>query len=73
VFGGGIGENSPAVRRRIAGGLQWAGIEMDTGTNGASIGIEATISTPDSHAAVLAVPVDEASVIAGEAAGFLTR
>jgi acetate kinase len=73
VFGGGIGENSPAVRRRIAGGLQWAGIEMDTGTNRASVGIEATISTPNSRAAVLAVPVDEASVIAGEAASFLTR
>jgi len=73
VFGGGIGENSPAIRRRIAGGLQWAGIEMDTGTNSASVGIEATISTPNSRAAVLAVPVDEASVIAGEAASFLTH
>ncbi len=73
VFGGGIGENSPDVRRRIVEGLQWAGIEMDIGANSASIGIEATISTPDSRAAVLAVPVDEASVIAGEAARFLTR
>jgi acetate kinase len=73
VFGGGIGENSPEVRRRIAGGLQWAGIEMDTGTNSTSVGIEAIISTSDSRAAVLALPVDEASVIAAEAASLLTR
>jgi acetate kinase len=73
VFGGGIGENSPAVRRRIAGGLQWAGIELDTGTNSTSIGIEATISTPTSRAVVLAVPVDEASVIAAEAVTLLKR
>jgi acetate kinase len=72
VFGGGIGENSPDVRRRIAGGMQWAGIEMDTGMNSTSIGVEATISTPDSRAAVLTVPVDEASVIAAEAAGLLS-
>ena len=73
VFGGGIGENSADVRRRIAGGLQWAGIAVDPGANDACIGIEATISTPQSRAAVLAVPVDEASVIAADAADLLTH
>jgi acetate kinase len=33
VYGGGIGENSPEIRRRIAGGLKWAGIELDAEAN----------------------------------------
>ena len=71
AFGGGIGENSPDIRRRIAGGLQWAGIELDLDANRASVGIESSIASPNSRSAILAVPVDEASVIAGEAATLL--
>jgi len=73
IFGGGIGENSPEVRRRIAGGLAWAGIAIDPVSNDSSIGIEATISAAGSRAAVLALTVDEASVIAAEAANMLTN
>jgi acetate kinase len=71
AFGGGIGENSPEIRRRIAGGFQWAGIELDLDANRASVGIESSIASPNSRSEILAVPVDEASVIAGEAATLL--
>ncbi len=73
VFGGGIGENSPQIRHRIAGGLQWAGIDMDPEANQAGVGIESNIAAPGSRCALLAVPVDEASVLANEAAGLLMR
>ncbi|MFI4891632.1 MAG: acetate/propionate family kinase [Steroidobacterales bacterium] len=73
VFGGGIGENCPDVRRRIIGDLGWAGIEMSPEANDASIAVAANIATPSSRAAILVIPVDEASVIAGEAAALLRR
>jgi acetate kinase len=33
VFAGGIGENDPAVRAAICGGLSWAGIDLDKARN----------------------------------------
>ncbi|NOT75699.1 MAG: acetate/propionate family kinase [Cyclobacteriaceae bacterium] len=33
IFSGGIGENSPVIRRRICGGLQYLGIELDEERN----------------------------------------
>jgi acetate kinase len=71
AFGGGIGENCPDVRRRIIGGLEWAGIELQPPANAAAIGVESSISSPTSRAAILVIPVDEASVIASEAAALL--
>jgi len=71
VYGGGIGENSPEVRRRISGGLNWAGIELDLEANKRCVGSEASIALPHSRAAVLVVPVDEASIIAAEAVALL--
>jgi len=71
AFGGGIGENCPDIRRRIIGDLAWAGIELSPGANAASVGVAANIAAPASRTAILVVPVDEASVIAGEAAELL--
>jgi acetate kinase len=71
VYGGGIGEQSPEIRRRITGGLKWAGIELDPDANSTCMGIEANIALPHSRSAILVVPVDEASVIAGEAVTLL--
>jgi acetate kinase len=73
VFGGGIGENAPEIRRRIIGGLQWTGIVLDQDANRLSVGIEASIAAPNSRSVILAVPVDEASVIADEAATLLAH
>ena len=71
VFGGGIGENCPAVRRRILAGLGWAGIELDDAANSAAVGVQAGIAAPTSRIAIQVVPVDEASVIATEAVSLL--
>jgi acetate kinase len=59
VFAGGIGENSAPVRRRICGGLQFLGIEIDDTLNQQHA---ARIST--GTAAVRVIRTDEESVIA---------
>ncbi len=71
VFGGGIGENCPAIRRRILAGLDWAGVELDDEANSAAVGVQAGIAAPTSRIAINVVPVDEASVIATEAVALL--
>ncbi|HVH84165.1 MAG TPA: acetate/propionate family kinase, partial [Steroidobacteraceae bacterium] len=71
VFGGGIGENSAEIRRRIVHGLEWAGISIDDKANRAPDA--GSIGAPDSGAAVEVVRVDEASVLADEAAALLER
>ena len=73
VFGGGIGENCPEIRRRILRGFEWAGIDVDAEANLASVGIDGSIGAPTSRAAVEVIRVDEASVLAGEAASLLGR
>lgn len=73
VFGGGIGENCPQIRRRILRGFEWAGIDVDAEANLASVGIDGSIGAPTSRAAVEVIRVDEASVLAGEAASLLGR
>lgn len=70
LFGGGVGENSPAVRERILENLQWAGIRLDAAANGAAIGNDARLdagSTGASGAAIWAIRVDEASSLARQA------
>jgi len=71
AFGGGIGENSGEIRRRIVRGLDWAGIGIDEQANRAYDA--GSIGASDSWAAVEVVRVDEASVLAEEAAALLTR
>jgi len=69
AFGGGIGENSAEIRRRIVRGLEWAGISVDEEANRAPGA--GSIGAADSWAAVEVVRVDEASVLADEAAALL--
>ncbi len=71
VFGGGIGENAPEIRRRILGSAQWAGIELQPESNAACIGVESSIGAPTSRCFVWVVPVDEASIMAADAAALL--
>ncbi len=73
AFGGGIGEHSPQIRRRILRGFEWLGIELNGQANDASVGIDASIGALNSRAAVEVIRVDEASVLAGEAASLLRR
>ncbi|MGA2779206.1 MAG: acetate/propionate family kinase [Steroidobacteraceae bacterium] len=71
VFGGGIGENCPSIRQRIIGCLQWAGIALEPRLNAECIGVESSIATAASSAAIWVVPVDEASIMASEVLGML--
>jgi acetate kinase len=68
VFGGGIGENAPAVRERILGGLEGLGLRLDKARNDATAGKEGTISAGDSPVGIYVVPVDESLLIARQTA-----
>lgn len=68
VFGGGVGENAPEVRRRIVGQLGWLGVELDPARNAGRPTDEA-ITTSVSWVTAWVLAVDEAAemtVIAGE-------
>jgi acetate kinase len=65
VFAGGIGENSPEIRRRICDGLQWAGLHIDPAANDTLVaGKEGRFSTGESSLAAWVVPTDEELLIA---------
>ena len=61
VFAGGIGENAPAIRARICGGLGFLGIELEENRNSANGGV---ISKPVSRVAVRVIRTDEEKMIA---------
>ena len=69
VFGGGIGEHAAYVRERILLGMEWCGIEVDSGRNAAN---EERISTDGSTCAVYVVAVEEALLIARQTVECLT-
>jgi acetate kinase len=71
LFGGGVGENSPAVRAEILEGMQWCGIELDARLNNDTIGIERCVSAASGKINVWVVPVNEAAVLAREAIATL--
>lgn len=61
VFTAGVGENSAAIRARIAGRLAWLGAELDPSANEAQA---ARISTDASRVALYVIPTDEELMIA---------
>jgi acetate kinase len=63
VFTGGIGENSPEVRKASCDGLDFLGISIDDPAN-ESKGKEKNISRPGARTAVLVIPTNEELVIA---------
>jgi acetate kinase len=71
AFGGGIGEHAPQIRRRILTGLEWAGIQLDPAANLASAA--GSIAAAGSATAIEVIRLDEASVLAAEAAALLER
>jgi acetate kinase len=68
VFGGGVGEHQPEIRRRICTGLEALGVVLDPDLNAAARGVEATISRDGSRVRVEVLPADEATVIAVDTA-----
>ena len=71
VFTGGIGENSPVVRRKVCGALGHFGIILDE-TKNCSHG-EQLISAPDSKAAVMVIPANEEVQIARQTWEFMLK
>jgi acetate kinase len=65
VFSGGIGENSPAIRSRIARGLECLGLELDERRNSAlKRGQAGLISKPSSRLKAYVIPTNEELLIA---------
>lgn len=71
AFGGGIGEHAPEIRRRILENFEWAGVVLDPATNRTSSA--GSIAAAGSATAIEVIRVDEASVMAAEAAALLAR
>ena len=72
IFGGGVGENVPAVREKILAGMEWCGIEIESKQNHGPAGIS-RISSRTSRVAVWVIPVDEAAILAREAAVIVAK
>ena len=66
IFGGGIGENTPLVRKRVCEGLRWCGVKMDSEQNQALIDIEGRLSTEASPIQAFVISVEETLEIAHE-------
>jgi acetate kinase len=64
IFSGGVGENSPQIRRQACEGLQFLGIDLDDGRNAAG---DPVISTGSSRTRVRVIRTDEEAMIAREA------
>ena len=68
VFTGGVGENAPDIRNRIAEHLAWLGVSLDPDANDAN---DTIISAGDAHVTVARVEADEERIIAEECAALL--
>lgn len=70
VFGGGIGENTPYIRERIAGYFGWCGAVLDPKRNETVIDREDVISTPDSEIKLWVIPTAEGLMMAQDGADY---
>ena len=70
VFSGGIGENSPEIRRRICEGLRFLGIVIDDDRNASD---SLLISTDEGPVKVRVIPTDEEVMIARAVARLTAR
>lgn len=73
LFGGGVGENLPEIRRRILDGFAWCGLQLDDDANQAADLSRRCVSAPDSRIQVWVIPVDEEVVLAQEAVDILSH
>jgi acetate kinase len=65
VFAGGIGENSPEIRRRICDGLDFLGITLDPArTDALTAGKEGEIGADGSRVRLFVIPTNEELLIA---------
>jgi len=73
VFGGGIGENSPAVRARICTGMEWCGLIIDDEQNAKTVGSENRITKDSARIHAYVIPVDEEIIIARDTARYFYK
>lgn len=65
VFGGGIGENNPAVREKCLKDMEFMGIHLDYAVNRNTCGTEAQIAdTKNSKVKIYVIPTNEEIVVA---------
>jgi acetate kinase len=70
VFGGGIGENTPVIRRQICEGLRWFGLDFDDERNLKTIDQEGQITRDGSRLHAFVIPTEEGLMIAHETLRF---
>ncbi len=70
VFTGGIGENSPRLRKAVCENLGFLGVTFDEEANNCR-GVERIISGPDAKVAVMVIPTNEELMIARETAELI--
>jgi acetate kinase len=73
VFGGGIGEHSPEIRRRICEPLEPLGLQIDGARNAALVGSEGRFSRDGSPISAWVIPSDEERIIARDTFDLLSR
>ncbi len=72
VFGGGIGEHAPEIRRRICEPLEALGLHIDTHLNESLRGREGRFSAEGSPIEAWVIPSDEERIIARDAFSLLS-
>ena len=72
VFTGGIGENSPEVRRRVVGRLEYMGVRLDRERNEAGA-LCVSAGDPPEGVAVLVIPTNEELAIARDTAAIVRQ
>jgi acetate kinase len=72
AFTGGLGQNSPAMRKAIAGSMGNLGVVMDEERNRLTVG-EGLISADNSAVRIVSVQTDEERIVAGEVEDFLQK
>ncbi|MBU2528425.1 MAG: acetate kinase [Candidatus Omnitrophota bacterium] len=66
IFTGGIGVNSPLIRKRILEGAKFLGIEIDPAKNRKTVACAGRIESKSSKAKILVIPRNEGILIARE-------
>lgn len=72
VFTGGVGENQIGIRANICAPLAFMGVKIDHDRNNTR-GVEAVISSDDSHVKVCVIPTDEELMIARDTAALAKK
>jgi acetate kinase len=70
VFTGGIGENNPGIRERVAANLEYLGAEIDRDKNAIN---ETVFSSDESRVTLMRIPANEEMVIAKQTFEILTQ